>query len=326
VSIFADGDNCQFTFQDGNTILVTETRVYRTFGVEQVSVFALGAGGVASFYDLPSNDTFTLQSNHVLFEGGGYHIETLNFQKADVYSISGGNDATMIYGENNSRTIVANNLVQRLDATTSYRVWNTKTVIATNLDETNNVLTFMNMTPGEEYYVALGCISVVNAQQTVSWQAFGFNTVAINQFASGTSTITVYLEEGSSITSLDGQTVFTDGIRKVVLPVNATYTIRPDSSPPSTFLPPVSMSSVAAVDSLLSLPEELFDPDNNLASGAVLGTSVATHPNESGYDGLLRALAWEHLRKDNTANDITLDDEINLLRGFARRIALMQKQ
>jgi hypothetical protein len=47
VEIFADGDNCQFTFQDGNTILVTATRVYRTFGVEQVSVIALGAVGVA---------------------------------------------------------------------------------------------------------------------------------------------------------------------------------------------------------------------------------------------------------------------------------------
>jgi len=321
VEIFADGDNCQFTFQDGNTILVTETRVYRTFGVEQVSVIALGAGGVATFFDLPSNDTFTLQSNLVLFEGGGYRIETRNFQTADVYSVFGGNNAAMIYGENDSRILVAEYLVQRLDAATSYRVWNTNTIVAVNADETNNTVTFLNMTPREEYYVAPGYVSASNAQHTVSWQAIGFNNVAIRQFARGSCSITVSLGTGSSIIPQDGQLVLTGGMRKVTMPLNATYTYRLDSAP-ETSLPPVSSSPVAAVDSLHSQTVTLAEPEDILISNDLIGTSLASHFDESGDNQLLYALAWEHLHKDN--DTAATDDETDLLRLFARRAALQQ--
>jgi len=328
VEIYADGDNCQFTFQDGNTILVTETRVYRTFGVEQVSVVALGAGGVATFFDLPSNDTFTLRSNLVLFEGGGYRIETRNFQTADVYSISGGNNAAMFYGENDSRIHVADYLVQRLDTVTSYRVWNTNTIIAINADETNNTVTFLNMTPREEYCVAPGCVSASNAQQTVSWQAVGFNNVTISQFARGSCSITVSLNPDSSLIPQDGQLVLLDGLRTVSMPLHATYSYRMDSGTASTpLLSTTAASPVAAVDSLHSQAGTLVDSDDILISNELLETIMTSLIEENGNDRFLYAVAWEQLRKDKDANTETgnrPDDETDLLRFFARRIAWLQ--
>jgi len=319
VEILADGDNCQFTFQDGNTILVTETRVYRTFGVEQVSVVALGTGGTASFFDLPSNDTYTLRSNLVLFEGGGYRIEAGNFQTADVYSVSGGNNSAMIYGENDSRILVADYLVQRLDTVTSYRVWNTNTIVAVNADETNNVVIFLNMTPREEYFVAPGCVSASNAQRSVSWQAIGFNNTTISQFARGSCSITVSLGTGASIVAQDGQLVLTDGMRKVAMPFNAAYAYHQETVPDS-----ISLSLPDdIVDLLYSQAETLAGPESILISDDLIGTSLSAHFEESGDDLLLYAMAWEDFSRDNDAR-ATTDDETDLLRFFARRIALLQ--
>jgi len=332
VEIFADGDNCLFTFQDGNTILVTETRVYRTFGVEQVSVIALGADGVASFFDLPSNDTLTLRSNHVLFEGGDYHIETRNFQTADFYSVSGGSDTAMIYGENDCRILVADYLVQRLDALTSYRVWNTKTIVAVNADDTNNAVTFLNMTPREKYYVAPGCVSASNAQQTVSWQAFGFNDMAISQFAGGSCSVTVSLEEGSSIVPGDGSLVLMNGLRKVTMPLHATYTYRQDSAPTSALSllssSPSSSSTAAVVDALHSQAGTLAGSEDLwISSDDLPETFPASRFEENGEDRLLHAMARDHYLKDRDADatsDPLTDDETDLLRFFARRVALLQ--
>ena len=324
VEILADGDNCRFTFQDGNTVLVTETRVYRTFGVEQVSVVALGTGGVASFFDLPSNDTYTLRSNLVLFEGGGYRIETRDFQTADIYSVSGGNNTAMFYGENNSHILVADYLVQRLDAVTSYHVWNTNTIVAINADDTKNAVTFLNMTPREEYYVTPGFVLASNAQRTVSWQAIGFNNVAISQFARGSCSITVSLGTGYYLLPQDGQLVLTDGFRKVAMPFNATYTYRQDFGTDSSSV----SSPIAVVDSFHSQSETLTEPNNIVVSNNDLLDSCLASPLEAdGHDLLLYAMAWEHLRKDTDAHAITdspRDDETDLLRFFAERIVLMQ--
>jgi hypothetical protein len=315
VQIYADGDNCQFEFKDGNTTLVTATHVYQTFGVEQVTVIATGTGGDALFFDLPSNDTLTLRSDIVLFEGGGYRIETQNFQKANVYVVSGGNDTTMVFGENDSRIIVADSVVDRIDATTSCRVWNAKTVIAVNADETNNSVSFLNMSPGGEYHVSLDGVSAFNAQRSVSYQAIGFNHVAIGNLASGTCYLTVLLGEGSRIEAQNGQTVLTDGTRKVAMPVlNATYSFRPmtDLAPTPIALP------AAAIDSLHAQPGEPVLSDNNFE------TSVAISIESNADDQLMRLLAWELMQNDDDTTDITIDDETDLLRFFARRIALMQ--
>ncbi|MCL2118585.1 MAG: hypothetical protein FWH27_09190, partial [Planctomycetaceae bacterium] len=318
VQIYADGDDCQFTFQDGNTILVTATRVYQTFSVEQVSVTALGTGGVASFFDLPSNDTFTLRSEYVLFEGGGYHIETRNFQKADVYAVSGGSDTTVIYGENDSRILIGDYMTDRTDAATGYRVWNTTTVLAVNADETNNTVTFLNMAPRAEYYVALGGVSMFNAQRTVSGQAVGFHSVAITSFAKGTCSITVSLDADSRIELQNGQTVMTDGTRQVAMPISATIIIRPVLTP---------TQSVSAVDLLFSQPVEHVETNGVLSSNtATLETPVATPVEENADERLLRLLAWEHLRKDSETTENTLDEETDLLRFFARQVAVMQLQ
>ena len=316
VQIYADGDNCRFTFQDGNTTLVTATRVYQTFSVEQVCVIATGTGGVASFYDLPSDDTFTLGTDFVMFEGGGYRIETHAFQKADVYSVSGGNDKSMIYGENNSAILVADYLAERFDATTSYRVWNAKTVVAVNADETNNSVTFLNMSPSAEYYVALGCVSAFNAQRTVSYQAIGFNYVSICNLAGGTCSIAVSMEADCRIEMLDGRNVLTDGKRIVAMPFNANYILRPVFETASVLL----VSPMSAVDLPHSQPEEQTEWDSNVE------TAVTPSFAASIDDRLLLSLAWEHLRKDNDATGNTFDDETDLLRFFARQVALMQLQ
>jgi hypothetical protein len=334
VQLFADGNNCQFTFQDGDTILVTETRIYQTFGVEQVSVVALGAGGVASFFDLPSHDTFTLRSNLVLFEGGGYRIEARDFQTADVYPIYGGNNTAKVYGENNSRIFLADYLVQRLDVTTSYRIWNTNTVIAFNADETNNTITFLNMTPREEYHIASGYVSVSNAQRNTIRQAIGFNNVAISQFAGGSCSIIIYMRANFYILPQDGNLVLTDGTQKVLMPFNAIYTyhqdeiVSPDRSVPVS-TPFASSSPAAAVDSLYSQSETLVEPENILIANDISESSLVSLLEESGNDWLLNAMAWEQLQKDRSANattDNSPDDETDLLRLFARRIALMQIQ
>ena len=316
VELLADGDNCQFTFQDGNTTLVTETHVFQTFGVEEVSVIATGTGGIASFFDLPSDDTFTVRSNHVLFEGGGYHIETRNFQKTDIFSVSGGNDTAMVYGEENSWIIVADSLTQRIDVTTNYRVWNAKNVVAVNADDTNNAVTFLNVKPGDEYYVAQNYVSAANAQQSISRQAIGFSNVTIGQFAGGSSFLTVYLGTDSHIEMPDTQMVLTDGTRKVTMPGNATYTFRPAGSF-ATMLPvsPLPVPSLAAVDSLYSQSETLVESDDALIS------------DEMANDRFLRFPAWEYLQNDcdRDAGDASFDDETDLLRLFAKRIALMQR-
>jgi hypothetical protein len=230
----------------------------------------------------------------------------------------------MIYGENNSRILVTDYLVQRLDVTTSYRVWNTDTVIAVNADETNNTVIFLNMTPREEYHVAPGYVSVSNAQRSVFRQAIGFDNVSIRQYASGSCSITIYLGTNFHILSQDGSLVLTDGTRKVAMPFNAIYTYHPDSAPAST---PFAPSSVAAVDALHSQTETLVEPEDIWIANDIRESSLTLPIAESGKDRLLHAMAWEQLRKDrsaNTATDNSLEDETDLLRLFARRIALMQ--
>ncbi len=327
VQLIADGDNCQFTFEDGNTTLVTATRVYRTFAVEEVNVIASGTGGVAWYYDLPSNDTFTLRSNLVIFEGGGYRIEARNFQKANVFSVSGGNDAAKIYGENDSRITFAGGIVDRNDAATSYRVWNTKTITAINADETNNSVTFLNITPGDEYYVTIGCISAVNAQRTVSCQAIGFRNAAITSLAGGTSSITVSLGTGTRIEMQDDRPFLTDGTIKILMPKNSSYAFHQFQQVVNLESQPFSPLVANAADSVHSQPAAAqFDDltEDGLPEADAFAAAIAPLAGGNISELLLQSLAWEQWRKDHSRAGDEVDPETDLARLFAERIALLQ--
>jgi len=293
-------------------------------------VIAAGTGGVASFYDLPSNDTFSLRSDTVLFEGGGFRIETQNFQTANVYSVSGGNDTAVVYGENDSHIIIADTIVDRIDTASHYRIWNVQTITAVNVDETNNAVTFLNTVPRNEYNVALGCISASNVQQTISWQAVGFDTMAVHDLADVSCNFTVYLEEGSRMEWQNDLFVMTDGTRQVAMPPASTFTYRPLS--PAEAGQRMLQTPLAAVDSLFSQVTELFESDDRMISDGFTADDTAELPLSKNIDDqLLRFMVWENQRKNKTTidglfGDDHFDDEINLLRLFAKRVATLQSQ
>lgn len=319
VQIVADGNDSQFTFEDGNTTLVTATKVYYTYQVESVLVTATGSGGNAAFYDLPSNDTYTLQSDNILFEGGGFRIETQGFQKGNVFPISGGNDTTLIYGQNDSRIVFAGNVVDRIDATSSYRVWNPKTVTATNKDDSNNTVTFYNVNPGDQYYVALSCLTATNRQQSVHYQAIGFNDVSIRTLGNGSGSATIYMTSDARIEWQNNQAVLTNDLQKVVLPSGATYQFQSALQTQTALSATTTETYVATTDTAsLSLTTESVS-DLSAASDA----AVSAFTEESVDDLLLQSLAWEQEQKSRTTDQDETDDETDLLRVFARRVALL---
>ena len=319
VQFIVNEDDCYFRFENGKTFLRTATKEYFTDQVENVTVTTMGTGGYAEFYDLPSNDTYTLRTNNILFEGGGFRIETQNFQKGNAYLISGGNDTSLVFGENDSQIIFTDRMIDRLDATTSYRIWNPQTAIAMNADDSNNVATFVNLNPYDQYYVSLAHVTSTNQRRSIYHQAVGFNDVAIISLANGSSVVSVYLAHGSIFDELEtNKMVLTDGSKKVVMQTTAS------NSQSYIFFAP-QLQTEFNTDVAPSPAPPSTNVSEQLATSDVAVAEIAEeNAGKTLDDTLLQSLADEQEQKRKTAQD-EADDETDLLRVFVRQIALLSQ-
>ena len=319
VQFIVNENDCYFRFENGETILRTATKEYYTDQVENVTVTTMGTGGYAEFYDLPSNDTYSLRTNNILFEGGGFRIETQNFQKSNAYLISGGNDTSLVYGENNSQIIFTDKMIDRLDAMTSYRIWNSQTAIAVNADDSNNVATFVNRNPYDQYYVSLAYVTSTNQRQSIYHQAIGFNDVAIISLANGSSVVTVYLGHDYGLNELEtNRMILTDGSKKVVMQTTVS------NSQSYIFIAPLLQTefSTDVVPSPAVSSTNVFE---QLGTADVAVVAIAEeNAGRTFDDALLQSLASEQEQKRKNSQG-EADDETDLLRAFARQIALLSQ-
>ena len=321
VQFIVNEDDCYFRFENGKTFLKTATKEYHTDQVESVTVTTTGTGGYADFYDLLSNDTYTLRTNNMLFEGGGFRIETQNFQKGNAYLFSGGNDTSLVFGENDSQIIFTDKMIDRLDATTSYRIWNPQTAIAMNADDSNNVVTFVNLNPNDQYYVSLAYVTSTNQRRSIYHQAIGFNDVAIISLANGSSMATIYMTSDSRIEWMNNGMVLTDGLKKVAMPTGATFKFQPYDDRQSLLVQTgISMATVAALSALSSTNVSVQPATSDVAMAAIAEETAGKTLDDS----LLQSLADEQEQKRKTSQDEG-DDETDLLRVFARQIALLSQ-
>jgi uncharacterized protein YkwD len=296
VHLLADGGNSRFAFENGNSILVTATRVYQTIGVEEVIVTAEGDANIGAIYDLPSKDCFTLRSNLVSFEGDRFHIEVRNFQTVDSFTFGGGDDLIKIYGENNSITVIGAKTVDRIDATSDYRVWNPETIIAVNKDETDNSILLVNSRPGDFYDCRPGYVTATNSRNSVSYTLIDFNNVVIASVGNGSSQAKIpELSDEITLTPDEKHNVLAKENQKVYIPLKAVLLSQPNE--------PLSQFYSSQAEKSADTAEETIADEETLLQ-ALVANQIQNTNRQNGWDVWFDSQSNDDAEETDFAKDL----------------------
>jgi hypothetical protein len=173
-----DGDDI-FIFKDGIGTFITDQKVYKTYNIEEILVDAKGGHNLADIYDTPEDDTFSLYSEKVTLEGGGYYVEALSFHDVTMTSVAGGKETACLYGETDSLITIDSVYATRRQADQYYKVWNCPYVIAVNNDGPSSSV-ILNGSGGDDIYTNEdGYIKVTDKAGTYLHEVKGFTSMVI---------------------------------------------------------------------------------------------------------------------------------------------------